>query len=396
MTWFVADNLGYYWIDVQNNLPTQKPPAGNMPSRPMLPFEELHNSFMDLGDGTRYYYYRVLSPTTPTTPTTPTKSLSKFPDLPTYIILMDKLLAGENFDNQGTTVKLLKIEGVFISYHGSLILCYQQDNEILRFCSYKQSAPPKEWYQKYLGTRFTVSSRNGFLGIENKTMSWLPIVDNMSINFLTNQMYNFTEFVMKKYYLRQRFLQEYLNQITPEYITRLAARHSIYTKCHGCSVRNLDHLETHLQRKELTLFLILAIFDFDGANAQKRTRDFIEIMRSSASISHKNDICQTFRDLTATFFKAQLTYDYAPDVPEKGQTKNSSFDWGFVKLPSTKKHTGPLFATEVNENPNIEEVSVWDDGEAANSPNAESWSLKWSSTITLPSGELLTSSSIDV
>lgn len=354
MTWYSDPDRGYYWIDPLKTHPPSIP-HGVVKLRKIAPNELTYPAAYQTETGANFYYLYVV-PSPNKLPLSGLRPPSPFPDQPTYELLRTKLLAGENFNNQDADyIELVEGDSVQITNQGRPLLRYFSVSRFpngIHFCAFQKPIVPKEWYQKYLGKSVTVSTRNGCLGIESKALKWTAIISGLEVDLTTGAKSDWYEASLGKYYLTQRIIQEYLYQITPEYLTQLAKRNTVATKCPGCKIQSIDHLEVHLQRKELTLFLIFAMYEFNGPGGDKMTYDLIDIMRGT-NLLQKNNVCQNLRQLATVFFQSLLMDNFILDVPQAVRNGGTLFVWShrpkreyytgkYVPLSNKATLTGPV------------------------------------------------------
>jgi hypothetical protein len=268
-----------------------------------------------MGAGPDAFYFSVINAPVPQ-PSRP------FPEQPTFTILREIVKNGSINDAPNTYIDFAD-DGVDISYIGHVILRYFSNDEypegLTFFAQQAGVALPIGWYQKYLGKTFTVSMQDGLLGLASKHLSWRPIVGGMKIDVLTGKTNQQSDLVMYKNRLARAFLKDYLDRITPDSLAQLSVSNkpglnSLLTKCPGCRKQDIDHLEVHLQRGELTPFLIFAVFDFLVGNADQNAQALLTHMKSNDSVKDKIVLCDMFRDLASRFFRIFLTHNFAIEM----------------------------------------------------------------------------------
>jgi hypothetical protein len=249
------------------------------------------------------------------------------------------LKIGPISEDPGTYVDFAE-ETVDISYAGHPILRYFSNDEysegIIFFAQQPGISLPMGWYQKYLGKTFTVSMQDGLLGLASKMLSWRPIAGGMTIDIFTGKANPQSDLIMYKHRLTQAFLKDYLNHITPDSIAQLSGSNrpglnSLLTKCPGCKKQDINHLEVHLQRGELTPFLIFAVFDLLAGNADQNAQALLTHMKSNDSVKDKITLCDMFRDLASKFFRIFLTHSFAIEMTMPSHNGGNLLTWSLRK-----------------------------------------------------------------
>jgi hypothetical protein len=327
MTWYISQIHGrYYWLD----------PSGLKPKSPIL---DITPSVRELLPGENFVNFSCAGTTCcmvlSDKKNLPPEKQFVFPEKPTFASLTTSLPGGQPLDQN--TYIYTGVNGVELSFDEWTYLRYFQTNSSsggISFFGRRQAPynvmPSVAWYQKYLGKQFTVSVRNGFIGIENKMVSWEPITAGLEIDLQTGKINNPYK---DKHLLGRKILQEYIQQITPGYILKIAGpRPTLRTRCPGCQVMDVDHLAVHLQGGELNLFLIFAIYDFFGKDAVDKTFELLHVIKSPTRTKEGDLMCQELRALTETFFRTLLFTDDVVEAAPKGTP--TTLTWRYGRLGS--------------------------------------------------------------